>query len=94
LDDVRLLAYYSYKWEARNEVGLKLSTMRDTDLYNQAEQLSWIEKNNYKLIKAVSHLINQRCNGHLILLWTKTQHLLRAFGSSIKTGSALIAELI
>jgi len=29
---VGLLAYYSYKWEAIDQVGLKLSTMKDTDL--------------------------------------------------------------
>jgi len=80
-----------------NEVGLKLSTMRDTDLCIQDNRQSWkelIEGDDHRLTKAVSHVLNQRYDGHLILPWTYTQHLLRAFESSLEIGSMSMAELI
>jgi len=97
LDNVWLLAYYSYEWEAMNEVGLKLSTMRDIDLCIQDDRQSWkelIEGDDHRLTKAACHLVDQRYDGHLILLWTKTQHLLRVFWLSLETGSMLAAEFI
>ena len=97
MDDVGLLAYYSYEWEVMDEVGLKLSTMRNTDLHIQDDRRSWkelIEGDDHRLTKAVSHLFDQRRDGHLILPWTETRHLLRAFGWSLATGSTSIAELI
>jgi len=108
LDDVGLLAYYSYEWEAIDEeamdeeamyeVGLKLSTMKDTDLGIQDDiLLSWmklIEGNDHRLMKAVSRVLDQRRNGHLILLWTQDRHLLRAFGLSLEIGSTSMAEII
>jgi len=90
LDDVGLLAYYSYEWEAMNEVGLKLSTMRDIDLCIQDDRRSWmklIEGDDYRLTKAVSRVLDQRRDEHLILPWTYTRHLLDAF-------RLLMAELI
>ena len=80
-----------------DRVSLKLSTMRDIDLHIQTGQSSWmklIEGDDHRLTKAVSHLFDQRRDGHLILPWTETQHLLRAFGSSLKTGSTSMAECI
>ena len=43
-----------------------------------------IEGNDHRLTKAVSRLVDQRRNGHLILPWTYTRHLLEAFGSSLE----------
>ena len=86
MDDVGLLAYYSYEWEAMNEVGLKLSTMRDIDLCIQDDRRSWmklIEGDDHRLTKAVSRVLDQRRDGHLILPWTYTRHLLDAFRSSM-----------
>ena len=74
MDDVGLLAYYSYEWEAMDEVGLKLSTMRDIDLRIQDDRRSWkelIEGDDHRLTKAVSHLVDQRRDGHLILPCTR-----------------------
>jgi len=95
LDDVGLLAYYSYEWEAMDEVGLKLSTMKDTDLYIQNDRRSWmklIEEDDHRLMKAVSCLVDQRRDGHLILPWTQDQHLLLYAFKAI--GLTLIAELV
>ena len=79
------------------QVGLKLSTMRDTDLHNQAEQSSWkelIEGDDHRLTKAVSCLVDQRRDGHLILPWTRDRHLLYAFQKSLEIDSMSMAELI
>ena len=70
-----------------DEVGLKLSTMRDIDLCIQDDRRSWmklIEGDDHRLTKAVSRLVDQRRDGHLILPWTYTRHLLEAFGSSLE----------
>ena len=67
-------------------VGLKLSTMRDIDLRIQDDRRSWkelIEGDDHRLTKAVSCVLAQRRDGHLILPWTYTRHLLRAFEASI-----------
>ena len=69
MDDIGLLAYYSYKYEAMDEVGLKLSTMRDIDLHIQDDIPSWmklIEGDDHRLMKAVFCLVDQRCDGYLI----------------------------
>jgi len=74
LDDVRLLAYYSYR-EAMDEVSLKLSTMKDIDLYIQDDRQSWmklIEGDDHRLTKAASYVLDQRYDRHLILPWTYT----------------------
>ena len=95
MDDAGLLAYYSYEWEARNEVSLKLSTTRDIDLRIQDDRRSWkelIEGDDHRLTKAVFHLVDQRRDGHLILPWTYTRHLVNAFGSSLEIDSR--AEVI
>jgi len=97
LDDVGLLAYYSYEREAMDEVGLKLSTMRDIDLCIQDDRRSWmelIEGDDHRLTKAVSRVLNQRRDGHLILPWTYTRHLLYAFELSLEIGSTSMAELV
>ena len=78
-------------------VGLKLSTMRDTDLHIQDDKLSWmklIEGDDYRLTKAVFCLVNQRHDGYLILPWTYTRHLLNAFGWSLEIDLMLMAELV
>ena len=85
MDDIRLLAYYSYEWEAMDWVGLKLSTMRDIDLCIQDDRRSWkelIEGDDHRLTKAVSRVLAQRRDGHLILPWNEDRHLLKAFGST------------
>ena len=97
MDDVELLAYYSYEWEAMDWVGLKLSTMRDIDLCIQDDRRSWkelIEGDNQRLTKAVSRVLDQRRDGHLILPWTQDRHLLYAFRSSLGIGSTSMAEFI
>jgi len=97
LDDVGLLAYYSYEWEAMDWVGLKLSTMRDIDLCIQDDRLSWmklIEGDDHRLTKAVFRLVDQRRDGYLILPWTYTRHLLNAFGWSLEIDSTSMAELV
>ena len=97
MDDIGLLTYYLYEWEAIDWVGLKLSTMRDIDLCIQDAIPSWmelIEGDDHRLTKAVSHVLAQRHDGHLILPWTYTRHLLNVFGSSLKTGLTSMAELI
>ena len=80
-----------------NEVGLKLSTMRDIDLCIQDDRRSWmklIEGDDHRLTKAVSRVLNQRRDGHLILPWTRDRHLLRAFELSLEIGSTSMAEVI
>ena len=80
-----------------DEVGLKLSTMRDTDLRIQDDRRSWmelIEGDDYRLTKAVSRVLDQRRDGHLILPWTEDRHLLRAFESSLEIDSTSTAEVI
>ena len=80
-----------------DRVSLKLSTMRDIDLRIQDDRRSWkelIEGDDHRLTKAVSRVLAQRRDGYLILPWTYTRHLLNAFGSSLKTGSTSMAELI
>ena len=77
------------------QVGLKLSTMRDIDLRIQDDRRSWmelIEGDDHRLTKAVSRVLNQRRDGHLILPWTEDRHLLNAFKESI--GSTSTAELV
>jgi len=69
LDDVGLLAYYFYR-EAIDEVGLKLSTMKDINLYIQDDRQSWmklIEGDDHRLTKVASYVLDQRHNGYLIL---------------------------
>ena len=78
-------------------VGLKLSTMRDIDLCIQDDISSWmklIEGDDHRLAKAVFRLVDQRRDGHLILPWTRDQHLLYAFELSLKRGSTSTAELV
>ena len=97
MDDVGLLAYYSYEWEAMDWAGLKLSTMRDIVLRIQDDRRSWkelIEGDDHRLTKAVSRVLDQTHDGHLILPWTQDQHLLRAFELSLKTGSTSMTEVI
>jgi len=97
LDDIGLLAYYSYECEAMYGVGLKLSTMRDIDLCIQDDRRSWkelIEGDDHRLTKAVSCVLDQRRDGHLILPWTETRHLLNAFEASLETGSMSMTELV
>ena len=80
-----------------DEVGLKLSTMRDIDLCIQDDIPSWmklIEGDDHRLTKAVSRILNQRCHGHLILPWTRDRHLLEAFELSLEIGSTSMAEFI
>ena len=69
-----------------DRVGLKLSTMKDTDLCIQDDRRSWkelIEGDDHRLTRAVSRVLDQRRDGHLILPWAQDQHLLRAFEASI-----------
>jgi len=97
LDDVGLLAYYSYEWEAIDWVSLKLSTMKDTDMHIQDDRRSWkelIEGDDHRLTKAVFRLVDQRRDGHLILPWTRDLHLLRAFRSPLGMDSTSTAELV
>ena len=73
--------------------------MWDTEvsLHIQNDRLSWmklIEEDDHRLMKAVSCVLDQRCDGHLILLWTETRHLLYAFGMSLDIGSMLTAKCI
>ena len=78
-------------------VGLKLSTMRDIDLCIQNDRPSWkelIEGDDHRLTKAVSRVLAQRRDGHLILPWTYTRHLLEAFELSLETGSTSMAEFV
>ena len=92
MDDIGLLAYYSYECEAMGRVGLKLSTMRDIDLCIQDDRRSWmklIEGDDHRLTKAVSRLFVQRRDGHLILPWTQDRYLL-----SSAIGLMSIAELV
>ena len=80
-----------------NEVGLKLSTMSDIDLCIQDDGRSWkalIEGDDHRLTKAVSRVLAQRRDGHLILPWTYTRHLLYAFQESLEMDSTSMAELI
>jgi len=53
-----------------------------------------IEGDDHRLTKAVSRVLSQRRDGHLILPWTYTGHLLYAFGMSLDTGSMSMAECI
>jgi len=92
LDDVGLLAYYSYECKDMHGVGLKLSTMRDIDLHIQTDIPSWKELivgDDQRLTKAVSRVLDQRRDGHLILPWTQYRHLL-----SSAIGLISIAELV
>ena len=71
--------------------------MRDTELHIQVDRITWmklIEGDDHRLTRAVSRLFDQRRDGHLILPWTQDRHLLDVFGSSLKTGSTSMAELI
>ena len=43
-----------------------------------------IEGDDHRLTKAACRLVDQRRDGHLILPWTYTRHLLEAFGSSLE----------
>ena len=68
--------------------------MRATDLRIQTDRptlMNLIEGDNQRLTKAVSCVLAQRRDGHLILPWTYTRHLLRAFEASI--GWTLMTEL-
>ena len=62
--------------------------MRDTDLCIQAERslVKLIEGDDHRLTKAACRLVDQTRDGHLILPWTETRHLLNAFGSSLEIG--------
>ena len=80
-----------------DEVGFKLSIMRDTELCIQDDRRSWmklIEGDDHRLTKAISRVLDQRRDGHLILPWTEDRHLLRAFMSSLEMDSMSMAELI
>ena len=80
-----------------DRVSLKLSTMRDIDLCIQDDRRSWmklIEGDDHRLTKAVSRVLDQRRDGHLILPWTRDRHLLDAFRSSLERGSTSMAECI
>ena len=60
---------------------------RDIDLHIQDNIPSWmklIEGDDHRLMKAACHLVDQRYD----------RHLMEAFGSSLKTGSMSMAELI
>ena len=59
----------------------------------QAEQslVKLIEGDDHRLTKAVSHIFVQRCNGHLILPWTYTRHLLYVFEAFLEAMSWLIS---
>ena len=79
------------------QVGLKLSTMKDTDMHIQDDRRSWkelIEGDDHRLTKAVSRLFDQRRDGHLILPWTRDRHLLEAFVSFPGMDLTSMAELI
>ena len=70
---------------------------RDIGLHIQDNIPSWmklIERDDHRLTKAACRLVDQRHDGHLILPWTRGRHLIEAFGSSMKIGSTLMAELI
>ena len=70
-----------------DRVSLKLSTVWDTDLRIQDDIPSWmklIEGDDHRLTKAACRLVDQRRDGHLILPWTYTRHLLEAFGSCLE----------
>ena len=80
-----------------DRVSLKLSTMRDIDLRLQDDRRSWkelIEGDDHRLTKAVSRVLNQRRDGHLVLPWNNTRHLLEAFGLSLERGSTSVGELV
>jgi len=71
--------------------------MRDIDLCIQDDRRSWkelIEGDDHRLTKAVSRVLAQRRNGHLILPWTYTRHLLYAFESSLEIDSTSMAEFV
>jgi len=53
-----------------------------------------IEIDDHRLTKVVSHLVDQRHDRHLILLWTKTQYLLEAFKLFLEIDLMSMAELI
>ena len=97
MDDIGLLAYYSYEWESVDKVGLELSTVRNIDLRIQDDRRSWkelIEGDDHRLTKAVSRVLDQRRDGHLILPWTRDRHLLEAFRLSLEMDSTSMAKLI
>ena len=78
-------------------VSLKLYTMKDIDLRIQGDIPSWkelIEGDDHRLTKAVSRLVDQRRDGHLILPWIRGRHLLRAFESSLERGWTPMTGLI
>ena len=80
-----------------NEVDLKLTIIRDTDLCIQDGRWSWmklIKGDNYRLTKVVFYLVNQRYDRHLILLWNNNWHLLEAFELFPKRGLMLMVELM
>ena len=80
-----------------DRVSLKLSTVWDTDLRIQDDIPSWmklIEGDDHRLTKAVSRVLAQRRDGHLILPWTYTRHPLYAFQESLMRGSSAAAELV
>ena len=79
------------------QVGLKLSTMKDTDLRIQNDRRSWmklIEGDDHRLTKAVSRVLDQRRDGYMILPWTRDRHLLYAFQESLERGSTPTAKCI
>ena len=54
-------------------------------MHIQDDRRSWkelIEGDDHRLTKAVSRVLDQRRDGHLILPWTRDRYLLRAFGST------------
>ena len=79
------------------QVGLKLSTMKDTDLRIQNDRRSWmklIEGDDHRLTKAVSRVLDQRRDGYMILPWTRDRHLLYEFQESLERGSTPTAKCI
>ena len=80
-----------------DRVSLKLSTVWDTDLRIQDDRPSWmklIEGDDHRLTKAVSRVLNQRRDGHLILPWTRDRHLLETFRSYLEMDWTSMAELV
>jgi len=53
-----------------------------------------IEGDDHRLTKAVSRVLDQRRDGHLILPWTRDRHLLEAFRLSLEMDLTSMAELI
>jgi len=53
-----------------------------------------IEGDDHRLTKAISRVLAQRRDGHLILPWAQDRYLLEAFEASLDTGSTSMTELV